>query len=46
VGVVVLFDTWHQFFRQPDQLWLNGHINLGLTELIETKPSTRASHGS
>jgi len=33
VGEVVLSDTWHQFFPQPDQLWLNGHINFDLTEV-------------
>jgi len=24
---------WHQFFPQPDQLWLNGQINFGVTEV-------------
>jgi len=33
VGEVVLSDTWHQLFPQPDQLWLNGQINFGLTEV-------------
>jgi len=33
VDDVVLSDTWHQFPPQPDQLWLNGQINFGLTEV-------------
>jgi len=32
-GDVVFSDTWHQFFPQLDQLWLNGHINFGLTKI-------------
>jgi len=30
VGEVVLSDTWHQFFPQPDQL---GQINFALTDV-------------
>jgi len=33
MGEVALSNTWHQFFPEPDQLWLNGQINFGLTEV-------------